>query len=176
MTLKRLFMLKNPPARLNLNTSAKRTGSKFLHSDVKEPLPAITNAWLQLLLPRVTRAVIRFWGQLLFFFRGWYRFGITLYLRWMDHDQSGLKVLRWFETCKFHQKQKKSTVHKLFQSTKHAMSRCMWSVNIKTWSDLAWVSWAKWLQHSYRKWENFNELWREPKTWKEWKKRLSEGV
>ncbi len=40
--------------------------TKFLHSDVKDSLPVIANAWLQLLLQRVAQPVIRFRGQLLF--------------------------------------------------------------------------------------------------------------
>lgn len=44
--------IQSAPARLNLINYAKKSGSKFLHSDVKESLSGIT-AW-QLLLQRVT--------------------------------------------------------------------------------------------------------------------------
>lgn len=43
MTLKGLFKLENLPMRLNLNNSAKKNGSKFLHSILKEALPVTTN-------------------------------------------------------------------------------------------------------------------------------------
>ncbi len=66
MTLKRRFMLKNPPMWLNYNNSAKMSGPKFLHSTVTDSLQVIANAWLQLLLLRVAQPVIRFRGQALF--------------------------------------------------------------------------------------------------------------
>ncbi len=48
------------------NNSAKRSGPKFLHSDVRDSLPVIANAWLQLLLQRVAQLVIRFRGNYFF--------------------------------------------------------------------------------------------------------------
>ncbi len=66
MTLKRRFMLENPPMWLNYNNSAKMSGPKFLHSAVTDSLQVIANAWLQLLLLRVAQPVIRFRGQALF--------------------------------------------------------------------------------------------------------------
>ncbi len=56
MTLNSPFMLQNPPMWLNSNNSAKMSGTKFLHSDVKHSLPVIANAWL---LQRVAQPVIR---------------------------------------------------------------------------------------------------------------------
>ncbi len=44
----------------------KEEWTKFLHSDVKDSLPVITNAWLQLLLQRVAQPVIRFRGNYFF--------------------------------------------------------------------------------------------------------------
>ncbi len=66
MTLKRQFMLENPPMWLNYNNSAKMSGPKFLHSTVTDSLQVIANAWLQLLLLRVAQPIIRFRGQALF--------------------------------------------------------------------------------------------------------------
>ncbi len=66
MTLKRRFMLENPPMWLNYNNSAKMSGPKFLHSAVTDSLQVIANAWWQLLLLRVAQPVIRFRGQALF--------------------------------------------------------------------------------------------------------------
>ncbi len=66
MTLKRRFMLENPPMWLNYNNTAKMSGPKFLHSAVTDSLQVIANAWLQLLLLRVAQPVIRFRGQALF--------------------------------------------------------------------------------------------------------------
>ncbi len=66
MTLKRRFMLENPPMWLNYNNSAKMSGPKFLHSAVTDSLQVIANAWWQLLLLRVAQPVIRFRGQTLF--------------------------------------------------------------------------------------------------------------
>ncbi len=66
MTLKRQFMLENPPMWLNYNNSAKMSGPKYLHSAVTDSLQVITNAWLQLLLLRVAQPVIKFRGQALF--------------------------------------------------------------------------------------------------------------
>ncbi len=66
MTLKRRFMLKNPPMWLNYNNSAKMSGPKFLHSAVTDSLQVIANTWWQLLLLRVAQPVIRFRGQALF--------------------------------------------------------------------------------------------------------------
>ncbi len=65
MTLKRRFMLENPPMWLNYNNSAKMSGPKFLHSAVTDSLQVIANAWWQLLLLRVAQPVIRFRGQVL---------------------------------------------------------------------------------------------------------------
>ena len=62
MTLKRWFMLENPPVWLNYNNSAKMSGPTFLHSAVKDSLQVIAKAWLQLLLLRVAQPVIRFGG------------------------------------------------------------------------------------------------------------------
>ncbi len=66
MTLKRWFMLENPPMWLNYNNSAKMSGPKFLHSAVTDSLQVIANAWLQLLLLRVAQPVIRFRRQAFF--------------------------------------------------------------------------------------------------------------
>ncbi len=66
MTLKRRFMLSNPPMWLNYNNSAKMSGPKFLHNTVTGSLQVIANAWLQLLLLRVAQPIIRFRGQALF--------------------------------------------------------------------------------------------------------------
>ncbi len=66
MTLKRWFMLENPPMWLNYNNSAKMSGPKFLHSAVTHSLQVIANAWWQLLLLRVAQLVIRFRGQAIF--------------------------------------------------------------------------------------------------------------
>ncbi len=66
MTLKRRFMLENPPMWLNYNNSVKMSGPKFIHSTVTDSLQVITNAWWQLLLLRVAQPVIRFRGQALF--------------------------------------------------------------------------------------------------------------
>lgn len=46
--------------------SAKMSGPKFLHSAVKDSLPVITSAWMQLLLLRVAQSVIRL-KQTMFF-------------------------------------------------------------------------------------------------------------
>ncbi len=59
-------MLENPPMWLSWNNSAKKSGPKFIHSNVNDSLPVIVNAWLQLLLQRVAQPVIRFRGQLIF--------------------------------------------------------------------------------------------------------------
>ncbi len=74
MTLKRRFMLENPPMWLNYNNSAKMSGPKFLHSAVTDSLQVIANTWWQLLLLRVAQPVIRFRGQALFHTGPW-RFG-----------------------------------------------------------------------------------------------------
>ncbi len=66
MTLKRRFMLENPPMWLNYNNSAKMSEPKFLLSTVTDSLQVIANAWWQLLLLRVAQPVIRFRGQALF--------------------------------------------------------------------------------------------------------------
>ncbi len=58
MTLKRRFMLENPPMWLNYNNSAKMSGPKFLHSAVTDSLQVIANAWWQLLPLRVAQPVI----------------------------------------------------------------------------------------------------------------------
>ncbi len=50
-----------------LKQFCKEEWAKFLHSDVKDSLPVIANAWLQLLLERVVQPVIRFRGKLLFY-------------------------------------------------------------------------------------------------------------
>ena len=49
MTSKRWLVLRNPPMWLNWKHPAKKSGPTFLHSDVKDSLPVITKAWLQLL-------------------------------------------------------------------------------------------------------------------------------
>ncbi len=74
MTLKRRFMLENPPMWLNYNNSAKISGPKFLHSAVTDSLQVIANAWWQLLLLRVAQPVIRFRGKH-FFTQGHVGFG-----------------------------------------------------------------------------------------------------
>ena len=62
------------------NNSAKNSGPKFLDCDVKDSLPVIANAWLQVLLPRVAQPLIRFRGQLLFHIGpGWFGQLFTLY-------------------------------------------------------------------------------------------------
>ncbi len=43
MTVISPFMLENLPMWLNYNNSVKKSGPKFLHSDVKDSLPVITN-------------------------------------------------------------------------------------------------------------------------------------
>lgn len=59
-------MLENTPVWLNQNNSARKRGPKSLHSDMKDLLPVIEEAWLHFLLPTVAKAVIRFGRQLLF--------------------------------------------------------------------------------------------------------------
>ncbi len=49
-----------------LKQLCKEEWPKFLHSDVKDSLPVITNAGLQLLLRRVAQPVITFMGQFIF--------------------------------------------------------------------------------------------------------------
>ncbi len=61
--LKQSIHARKPSNVAELNNSAKKSGPKFFHSDVKDSLPVISNAWLQLLLQRVAQPVIR---QLLF--------------------------------------------------------------------------------------------------------------
>lgn len=72
MTLKTRLMLENPPLWLYYHNSTKMSGSKCIHSAEKHSLPAITNAWLQLLLLRVAQPVIRFRGQSLFHAGPWW--------------------------------------------------------------------------------------------------------
>lgn len=44
MTLNSSAMLENPPVWLNYNNSAKKSGTKILHNNVKDVLPATTEA------------------------------------------------------------------------------------------------------------------------------------
>lgn len=51
---------------LNLNDSAKKSGSKLLPSDAREPLLVFANTCLQFLQPRAAPAITMFKVQLLF--------------------------------------------------------------------------------------------------------------
>ncbi len=64
--LKQSIHARKPSNVVELKQFCKKSGPKFLHSDVKDSLPVIANAWLQLLLQRVAQPVFRFRGQLLF--------------------------------------------------------------------------------------------------------------
>ena len=68
---------------MNYNNSPKKSGTKFLHSDVKDSLPVISKVWLQLSLPRVARPGIRFMEQLLF--RAWLVWIAFLMNEWKIH-------------------------------------------------------------------------------------------
>ncbi len=111
MTLKRRFMLENPPMWLNYNNSAKMSGPKFLHSAVTDSLQVIANAWWQLLLLRVAQPVIRFNGASTFSHRAmwvWILFSLhnkklhskTACCAYLCYLWLIFKFVRWSETLK----------------------------------------------------------------------------
>ncbi len=93
-----------------LKQLCKEEWPKFLHSDVKDSLPVITNAGLQLLLRRVAQPVITFRGQF-FFYVVPCRFGQILSLTWNHYFKTAfciysgylcviLKFVWWSESIK----------------------------------------------------------------------------
>lgn len=57
-------MLKTSQMWLKLNKSVKKSGPKFLYSDMKDSLPVDSKCLVAVLLPIVAQAVTRFRGHL----------------------------------------------------------------------------------------------------------------
>ncbi len=133
MTLKRRFMLENPPMWLNYKNSARMSGPKFLHSAVTDSLQVIANAWLQLLLLRVAQPVIRFRGQALSH-TGPCGFGFCFpFIIKKLHSKTAccvylcylwlFKFVWWSETLKCDKHAKKLTFS----------HHCIWTIMLKSW-------------------------------------------
>ncbi len=64
--LKQSFHAWNPSNVAELINSTKKSEPKFLHSDVKDSLPVIANAWLQLLLQLCHNQLLNLGGNYFF--------------------------------------------------------------------------------------------------------------
>ncbi len=144
--LKQSIHAQKPSNVAELKQFCKEEWAKFLHSDVKDSLPVIANAWLQLLPQRVAQPVIRFRGQLLFHVVPG-RFGQLFPLnKWNHHFKTAfciysgylcviLKSVWWSESfkCDKYAKNKKIKTErgqKPFSRHCRILEPITWSLNI----------------------------------------------